>query len=77
MLCVQHKNGALLLLPLNTASKLQSLDYGVIKCFKMGYRQWVQRRFIVRIGGCESASELSRNISILDALDWIKHYWKI
>ncbi|GBM64586.1 Tigger transposable element-derived protein 6 [Araneus ventricosus] len=70
------KNVKLLFLPPNTTSKLQPLDHGVIKCFKMEYRQFALRHVIARLDGCESASELSQKISVGDALDWIKTSWK-
>ncbi|GBM94700.1 hypothetical protein AVEN_274919-1 [Araneus ventricosus] len=72
----QVTNVKLLFLPPNTTSKLQPLDHGVIKCFKMEYRQYALRHVIARMDGFESASELSKKISIGDALDWINTYWK-
>ncbi|GBN90085.1 Tigger transposable element-derived protein 6 [Araneus ventricosus] len=72
----QLKNVKLLILPPNTTSKLQPLDHGVIKCFKMEYRQCALRHVIARVDGCESASEFSKKISLGDALDWIKISWQ-
>ncbi|GBO31195.1 hypothetical protein AVEN_230275-1 [Araneus ventricosus] len=72
----QLKNVKLLILPPNTTSKLQPLDHGVIKCFKIEYRQCALRHVIARVDGCESASEFSKKISVSDALDWIKISWK-
>ncbi|GBM72535.1 Tigger transposable element-derived protein 6 [Araneus ventricosus] len=43
----QVKNVKLLFLPPNTTSKHQPLDHGVIKCFKMEYRQCALRHVIV------------------------------
>ncbi|GBM09690.1 hypothetical protein AVEN_186399-1 [Araneus ventricosus] len=68
----QLKNVKLLFLPPNTTSKLQPLDHGVIKCFKMEYRQCALRHVIARMDGCESASELSKKISVGDALDLLE-----
>ncbi|GBO10141.1 hypothetical protein AVEN_96611-1 [Araneus ventricosus] len=68
----QLKNAKLLFLLPNTTSKL----HDVIKCFKMEYRQCALRHVIARMDGCESASELSKKISVGDALDWIKTSWK-
>ncbi|GBN40626.1 Tigger transposable element-derived protein 6 [Araneus ventricosus] len=70
------KNVKLLILPPNTTSKLQLLDHGVLKCYKMEYRQCALRHVIERMDGCESPSELSKKISVGDALDWIKTFWK-
>lgn len=70
----QLTNIKLLYLPPNTTSKLQPLDHGVIKCFKMEYRQCALRYVIARMDGCES--ELSKKISVGDAVDWIKTSWK-
>ncbi|GBM96692.1 hypothetical protein AVEN_111928-1 [Araneus ventricosus] len=72
----QLKNVKLLILPPTTTSKFQPLDHGVIKCFKMKYRQCSLRHVIACVDGCESASELSKKISVADALDWIKISWK-
>ncbi|GBN66011.1 hypothetical protein AVEN_231650-1 [Araneus ventricosus] len=52
------------------------LDHGVIKCFKMEYRQCALRHVIACMNGCERASELSKKISVRDALDWIKTSWE-
>ncbi|GBN16339.1 hypothetical protein AVEN_75455-1 [Araneus ventricosus] len=60
----QLKNVKLLFLPPNTTLKLQPLNHGVIKCFKMEYRQCALRHVIARMDGCESASELSKKISV-------------
>ncbi|GBM24580.1 hypothetical protein AVEN_157842-1 [Araneus ventricosus] len=42
----------------------------------MEYGQCALRHVIARMDGCESSSELSKKISIGDALDWIKTSWK-
>ncbi|GBL96618.1 hypothetical protein AVEN_207785-1 [Araneus ventricosus] len=68
----QLKNVKLLFLPPNTTLKLQPLDHGIIKCFKIEYRQCVLRHVITRMDGSESASGLSKKISVGDALDCIK-----
>ncbi|GBM27391.1 hypothetical protein AVEN_250423-1 [Araneus ventricosus] len=72
----QLKNFKLLFLPPNTTSNLQPLDHGVIKCFKMEYRQCALRHVIAHMDGCESASQLLKKISVGDTLDWIKTSWK-
>ncbi|GBM25054.1 Tigger transposable element-derived protein 6 [Araneus ventricosus] len=72
----QLKNVKLLFLPPNTTSKLQPLDHGITKCFKMECRQCALRHVIARMDECESASELSKKISIGDVFDWIKTSWK-
>lgn len=69
-------NVKLLFLPPNTTSKLQPLDHGVIKCFKVEYRKCALRHVIARMDGCESASELAKKISVSDAVEWIKTSWK-
>ncbi|GBM94267.1 hypothetical protein AVEN_143182-1 [Araneus ventricosus] len=42
----------------------------------MEYRQCALRHAIARMDGCESASELSKKISVGDAVYWIKTSWK-
>ncbi|GBO27800.1 hypothetical protein AVEN_123474-1 [Araneus ventricosus] len=73
---LSSKMSNFLFLPPNTTLKLQPLDHGVIKCFKMEYRQCALRHVNARMDGCESASELSKKISVGDALDCIKTSWK-
>ncbi|GBN75820.1 Tigger transposable element-derived protein 6 [Araneus ventricosus] len=72
----QLKNVKLLILPPNTTSELQPLNHGVIKCFNMEYRQCALRHVIERMDGCESPSEISKKMSVGDAFDCIKTFWK-
>ncbi|GBN43498.1 hypothetical protein AVEN_94992-1 [Araneus ventricosus] len=70
----QLKNVRLLFLPPNTTSKLQPLDHGVIKCFKMEYRQCALRYVIARqevITKCFvscgiSSREVERQLDLFD-----------
>ncbi|GBM11839.1 Tigger transposable element-derived protein 6 [Araneus ventricosus] len=70
----QLENVKLLILPPNNTSKLQPLDHGVIKCFKMEYRQCALRYVIARqevISKCFvscgiSSREIERQLDLFD-----------
>lgn len=77
--CHKHeatlKNVKLLFLPPNVTSKLQPLDHGVIKWFKVEYRRQVLRCIIARMEDCHSATELAKTITVADAVEWAKRAW--
>lgn len=57
-------------LPPNTTSACQPLDQGIIKNFKVLYRQKVLRHILSNMNAAASALELSKTISVLDAIMW-------
>lgn len=65
-------------LPVNTTSKLQPLDAGIIKNFKVHYRRQLLKYTLSRIreGSSETASVISESVSVLDAIRWIKQAWE-
>ena len=63
-------------LPINTTSKLQPLDAGIIKNFKCYYRQLLLNHVLSQIDGSDlSASEIVKFVNVLTAIMWIKEAW--
>lgn len=72
---VQLKSVKLQFLPPNTTSKMQPLDQGIIRCFKLKYRSYVLRKLISLIDETKNASDIVKSINVLDAIRWIKCAW--
>jgi hypothetical protein len=47
------------------------MDQGVIQNFKVQYRKHVLHSICGNMGNCNSVTELSTKISVLDAVRWI------
>ena len=62
-------------LPANTTSKLQPLDLGIIMNFKAHYRKLLMQFVLARIEECSSATEVTKSISILQAIRWVAQAW--
>ena len=71
-------NVKVVFLPVNTTSRLQPLDAGVIKNFKVHYRRHLLAYALSRINEVSSgnASAICKSVSVLDAIPWIKHAWE-
>ena len=67
-------NIKLVFLPLNTTSKCQPLDQGVIHLFKCYYWQKLVKHRIAHYTLAQTADQLS--ITVLDAMKWIDWSWK-
>ncbi|XP_003741333.1 tigger transposable element-derived protein 6-like [Galendromus occidentalis] len=63
-------NVHLLFLPPNMTSKLQPLEQGIIQAFKLQYRGLMLRWLLTRMHECESATDLTKKINVLEALPW-------
>ncbi|XP_062570271.1 tigger transposable element-derived protein 6-like [Saccostrea cucullata] len=61
--------------PPNTTSKLQPLDLGIIRAFKARYRKRMMGHLLSKMDTCKTAAELTRNVSVLDAIHWINKAW--
>lgn len=59
----------------NTTSKLQPLDLGIIRAMKARYRKYLMRRLLTGIENSSCASELAKQISLLDSAHWISKSW--
>lgn len=69
-------NIKIIFLPPNTTSKLQPLDLGIIQNFKMHYRTLLLRFVLSKIDECETASEITKSITVLHAIRWIAQAWE-
>ena len=72
----KYSNIKVVFLPANTTSKLQPLDLGVIKNFKVHYKKLLLHYVVAKIDGCSKASEVTKKITILQAIRWISEAWK-
>ena len=63
-------------LPENTTSRLQSLDVGIIRAFKLKYRKLRIRYVISRVDDDKRASDIINEISILKVINWVKSAWR-
>lgn len=64
-------------LPANTTSKLQPLDAGIIKNFKVLYRGSLLRHVVSHLDSTQlSASEIAQTVDVLMAIRWIKAAWE-
>lgn len=71
----RFSNIRVIFLPPNTTSKLQPLDLGIIQNFKVHYRTLFLRFLLSKIDTCETASEISNSVTILQAIRWIAQAW--
>lgn len=69
---IMLENVKLIFFPPNVTSVCQPLDQGVIKNFKVFYRKLILRHILSKIDQVESADELARGVSVLDAVLWIR-----
>ena len=63
------------LVPANTTSCLQPLDAGIIKMFKLHFRKQLLKHVVARIDSCTSATELTKQLNVLHAVNWIARSW--
>ena len=72
----KFSNIKVVFLPINTTSKLQPLDAGIIKNFKCHYRKLLLSHVLSQIDGNDfSASEIIKSVNVLTAIRWIKEAW--
>ena len=72
----KYSNVKIVFLPANTTSKLQPLDLGVIKNFKVHYKKLLLHYVVAKIDECSKASEVTKKITVLQAIRWIGEAWK-
>lgn len=72
---VEYSNVTVRFFPPNTTSHLQPLDQGVIRAFKAHYRRLVLERLLSVMDNIQSADEITKKISVLDAVGWIDLAW--
>ena len=66
-------NIKIVFLPRNTNLCLQPLDVGIIKNFKVKYQQ---KYVIARISNDLSASDIAKEVDILQVITWVAAAWK-
>ncbi|XP_057308163.1 tigger transposable element-derived protein 6-like [Hydractinia symbiolongicarpus] len=66
----------IIFLPKNTTSRLQPLDAGIIKNFKVKYRKRLVKYVLARIQENKSATEIIKSVDILMAIQWVQDAWK-
>ena len=63
-------------LPANTTSHLQPLDQRIIATFKIYYRKLMLQSLLSKMDNADSAPELCKQISLLDAITWTVKAWE-
>ena len=72
----RFSNIKIIFLPKNTTSRLQPLDAGIIKNFKVHYRRLLLKHTLAQIDGTDlTASAIVKTINVLTAIRWIKKAW--
>ena len=69
-------NIKLVFLPKNMMSRLQPLDAGIIRAFKLKYRKLLIRYVISRVDDNKRASDIINEINILKVIGWVKSAWR-
>ena len=72
----KFSNIKIVFLPKNTTSRLQPLDAGIIRNFKVKYRKSLVKYVLSRINGNASAAEIVQDVNILMAIRWVQQTWK-
>ena len=65
-----------LFLPKNNTSKLQPLDAGMIKNFKIHYRKQLLQHVVSRVTPGSKASDIIDSVDILMAIRWTMNAWE-
>ena len=68
----RYFNIKVVFLPKNTTSRLQQLDAGIIRNFKLKYRKKLLKFVILRINDDVKATEIIQEVDVLKAISWIK-----
>ena len=71
----RYSNIKVVFLPKNTTSRLQPLDAGIIRNFKLKYRKKLLQFVISRINDNEKATDVIQEVNVFKAISWIKSAW--
>ncbi|KAK7096527.1 hypothetical protein V1264_005813 [Littorina saxatilis] len=71
----KYSNITVQFLPPNTTSKLQPLDAGIIASMKAQYRKRLLRHILAGMDEVNSAEELAKTVTVLDAIRWLDLAW--
>ena len=69
-------NIKLVFLPKNTTSRLQPLDAGIIRAFKLKYRKLLIKYVISRVDENMRAPDIIKTVDILKVIGWVKSAWE-
>uniref|UniRef100_A0A914W2W7 HTH CENPB-type domain-containing protein n=1 Tax=Plectus sambesii TaxID=2011161 RepID=A0A914W2W7_9BILA len=69
------KNVTIQFLPANTTSIIQPLDQGIIRAFKMYYRQRIVRQQLLALEKGLSMEQFAKTITVLEALRMVERSW--
>ena len=72
----KFSNTKIVFLPKNTSSRLQPLDAGIIRNFKVKYQKSLVKYVLSGINDNASAAEIVQDVSILMAIKWVQQTWK-
>ena len=72
----KYSNIKIAFLPKKTTSRLPPLDAGIMKNVKVKYRKKLLRHVIARISNDCSASDIAKEIDIVQAITWVAAAWK-
>ena len=71
----QYSNIKVVFLPKNMTSRLQLLDAGIIRNFKLKYGKKLLKFVISRINDNVKATDIIQEVDVLKAISWIKSAW--
>ena len=69
-------NFKLVFLPKNTTSRLQPLNAGIIRAFKLKYRKLLIKYVISRVDENMRAPDIIKAVDILKVIGWVKSAWE-
>ena len=72
--CFSHVK--IVFLPNNTISKLQPLDAGIIKNFKVFYRKQLLQHVLTRIKPGSKAFDVISSVELLKSIGWVSDAWR-
>ena len=72
---VELSNIKIHFLPPNMTAGAQPLDQGIIQAFKLHYRRHLMEKLLACAEICQSASDFTNRVSVLDAVRWIRKAW--
>ena len=68
-------NVKMVFLPPNTTFRLQPCDAGIIAALKAHYRKRLMRHVLSEMDDTQTATELSKHVDMLDAIQWLHLGW--
>ena len=72
--CFSHVK--IVFLPKNTTSKLQPLDAGIIKNFKVLYPKQLLQYVLAKIKPGSNASDVISSVDLLKSIGWVMDAWR-